>query len=149
MPREKIKAGHGRRRIDLDNLTVSVLRAHQLQQSEELLRLGIGRSNDQLVFTTFDGRMINPSNFSGEFSKLVRKLSIPYINFHGLRHIHISHLLLDGHPIKVVSARAGHAWVTITLDRYGHLLPDSQEALADQFGEDLAAEMERVENTDR
>ena len=143
------KTKHGRRKISLPSITVQALRAHMMKQSEELLRLGVGRDNDALVFTTVDGQMRNPWSLSDEFSTIVRKLAIPYISFHGLRHTHISHLLEDGHPIKTVSSRAGHASVSITLDIYGHLLPDSQERLAAAYGADLEHLMKRAENTDR
>jgi len=144
-----VKTKHGRRKISLPPITVQALRAHMTEQSEELLRLGVGRANDALVFTKVNGQMRNPWAFSDEFSSFVRKLTIPYVSLHGLRHTHISHLLEDGYPIKTVSSRAGHASVSITLDVYGHLLPDSQEKLAAAYGADLEYLMERAENTDQ
>jgi integrase len=51
--------------------------------------------------------------------------------FHGLRHTHITHLLKAGVPVHVVSARAGHARASITLDAYSHLLGGEDEAAAD------------------
>jgi integrase len=144
-----VKTKHGRRKISLPPITVQAFRAHMTQQSEELLRLGVGRANDALVFTKLNGEMRNPWGFSDDFSTFVRNLDIPYVSLHGLRHTHISHLLEDGYPIKTVSSRAGHASVSITLDVYGHLLPDSQEKLAAAYGADLEQLMERAENTDR
>ena len=46
---------------------------------------------------------------------------------HSLRHTHLSHLLAAGVNVKIVSERAGHASVVITLDRYSHSLPGLQE----------------------
>jgi hypothetical protein len=34
---------------------------------------------------------------------------------------------------KEVAARAGHAWVSFTLDRYGHLHPEADTALRDRL----------------
>jgi integrase len=62
---------------------------------------------------------------------------VPQITLHGLRHTHITHLLMDGVPINVVSKRAGHSTVTITLDVYGHVLEESQQELADNYGSAL------------
>ena len=45
---------------------------------------------------------------------------------HGLRHTHISHLLMDGVHVKVVSERAGHANVNITLNTYAAYIPNMQ-----------------------
>ena len=48
------------------------------------------------------------------------------ITLHGLRHTHISHLLMDGVHVKVVSERAGHANVNITLSVYAAYIPSMQ-----------------------
>ncbi len=68
------------------------------------------------------------------------------ITFHGLRHTHISHQLMDGVHVKVVSEQAGHANVSITLSVYATFIPTLQDdaaagvdawlrqALADQVG---------------
>ena len=45
------------------------------------------------------------------------------ITLHGLRHTHISHLLMDGVHVKVVSERAGHANINITLSVYAAYIP--------------------------
>ena len=42
------------------------------------------------------------------------------------------------HP-KAIQARMGHSSINVTLDRYGHLLPELDEAIAIGFGERLAA----------
>ena len=39
-------------------------------------------------------------------------------------------LQAGAHP-KLISARLGHSSVTVTLDRYGHLFPSMEEALAE------------------
>jgi integrase len=50
-----------------------------------------------------------------------------------------THLLMDNVPIKVVSERAGHSSVTITLDTYGHVLPDMQKSVAELIDKRLQA----------
>jgi integrase len=42
------------------------------------------------------------------------------------------------HP-KLISARLGHSSIQITLDRYGHLFPSVEEALADALDAEFAA----------
>jgi integrase len=58
---------------------------------------------------------------------------------HGLRHTHITHLLRSGVPVHVVSARAGHANPTVTLNIYAHLLPGQQEQAANVIDAALRA----------
>ena len=54
------------------------------------------------------------------------------ITFHGLRHTHISHQLMDGVHIKIVSERAGHASISTTLAVYAAFIPNMQaDAAAD------------------
>jgi integrase len=38
-----------------------------------------------------------------------------------------------GAHVKLISARLGHSSVQITLDRYAHLFPSVEEALAEQL----------------
>jgi integrase len=46
------------------------------------------------------------------------------VTFDGLRHTHISHLLLHGVHLKVASERAGHADVTVTMTIQATFLPN-------------------------
>ena len=38
---------------------------------------------------------------------------------------------MEGVPIKVVSERAGHSSIAMTLDKYGHVVPDMQQNAAE------------------
>ena len=62
----------------------------------------------------------------------VAEIDIKPITFHGLRHSHITLLLKSGVPVHVVSARAGHAKPSITLDTYSHLLGGEDNDVAKQ-----------------
>ena len=58
--------------------------------------------------------------------------------FHDLRHTSVALAIAeDAHP-KAIQARMGHSSINVTLDRYGHLLPELDEAIAIGFGERLA-----------
>jgi integrase len=80
-----------------------------------------------MVFTRHDGKPVNPRNFSKEFSRIVARAGLPSVTFHGLRHIHISQLLRDGVHAKVVSERAGHSSVSVTLDIFSHVIANMRE----------------------
>jgi integrase len=41
------------------------------------------------------------------------------------------------HP-KAIQTRMGHSSINVTLDRYGHLFPELDEAIATSFNERLA-----------
>ena len=53
-----------------------------------------------------------------------------HMTFHSLRHFHATMLLRAGVPIKLVSARLGHASVTQTLNVYAHFLPEDEGVAA-------------------
>lgn len=48
---------------------------------------------------------------------------------HDLRHSHASLLIADGHSLVVISRRLGHASIQVTIDRYGHLSPELDDAV--------------------
>lgn len=53
------------------------------------------------------------------------------LRFHDCRHIHASLLVRQGIHAKVISERLGHSGISITMDTYGHIMPNAQaEAVA-------------------
>jgi hypothetical protein len=54
---------------------------------------------------------------------------LPPPRIHDLRHTAVALWIAAGASPNEVSARAGHASVSFTLDRYGHLLPEADDAL--------------------
>jgi len=122
------KTDRSRRTIALPARLVEELRSYRKEQLEYCFKLGVGRF--ELVFPNWDGSLRNPSHFTKAFSREVAAAKIPHVTFHGLRHTHITHLLRSNVPVHVVSARAGHANPTVTLNIYAHLLPGQQEGAA-------------------
>ena len=51
---------------------------------------------------------------------------LPYIRIHDFRHSHASYLIDKGVNMYKISKRLGHSGISITMDRYGHLM-DSEE----------------------
>jgi integrase len=55
------------------------------------------------------------------------------LRIHDLRHTAVALWIAAGANPKEVAARAGHSSVSFTLDRYGHLYPESDAALRDRL----------------
>jgi Phage integrase family len=55
------------------------------------------------------------------------------LRIHDLRHTAVTLWIAAGANPKEVAARAGHASVSFTLDRYGHLYPEADTALRDRL----------------
>ncbi len=125
------KTARSARTIQLPPSLAPELERHRKEQLEQRLKLGLGGRPD-LVFTSPVGSMVHPDTLSEAFANKVAELDIKPITFHGLRHSHITLLLRSGVPVHVVSARAGHAKPSITLDTYCHLLGGEDNDAAKQ-----------------
>jgi integrase len=128
------KTERSARTIKMPPALIIELERHRKEQLEERLKLGLG-GRPELVFTSPRGDMLYPDSFSEAFANKVAGLK--QITFHGLRHTHITLLLKSGVPVHVVSARAGHAKPSITLDTYSHLLGGEDNDAAKQAEEIL------------
>jgi integrase len=118
------KTTTSRRTITLPALTVEALREHRAAQAAERLRLGLGKP--ELVFGHADGSPMDPDSITKGFDRLIKSAGVGRITFHGLRHTHISHQLMDGVHVKIVSERVGHASVSVTLSVYAAFIPNMQ-----------------------
>ncbi len=85
------------------------------------------------IFTTGDGKPLQPHVLSRAFDVLQKKAKVPRIRLHDLRHTHATLLFNDGKNIKMISQRLGHSDVGITLSVYAHLAPEAQDEAADSI----------------
>lgn len=97
----------------------------------DLAKLTAGREPDELLFPAKGGGYIRHRTFWDRYWKpAAESIGGTRPRIHDLRHSHASHLLASGVPIHVVSARLGHGSIAITVDTYGHLVPDAIKAAA-------------------
>jgi integrase len=57
-----------------------------------------------------------------------RRLGLPVMTMHSLRHLHASLLLEAGLPVPQVSKRLGHATPAITMSIYAHVMRQDDDA---------------------
>ncbi len=114
-----VKTHTSRRCIDLDADTERVLRAWRRRQQRDGHPVG----TSDPIFTNQAGLPVHPESIYRLFHRQVRRLDMPRICFHGLRHTHASLLFAAGTPIKVVSERLGHANPGFTMATYQHVMP--------------------------
>lgn len=120
----------------------------QLQREQKLNQLKIGElwnNPDQYIFTSeFGGHMV-PSTPYQMFRKILRwhndkisarkdisdndkkRLLLPEITLHGLRHTSATLLISQSMDVKTVSARLGHAQTSTTMNIYAHALKSLDE----------------------
>ena len=83
------------------------------------------------VFTGRNGKQLSPLGHTRFFHNACDAANVPYRTFHCIRHSHITWLLNQGVPVKLVSERVGHANATVTLGTYAHYIPDTQSTVLD------------------
>lgn len=93
---------------------------------------------DGLVFPNGAGNPIIQSSFHTHFWKPAKAEAGVECRFHDLRHTSVALAIAEGAHPKAIQSRMGHATISITLDRYGHLFPELDEAIAVSFGERFA-----------
>src|SRR5574338_1115868 len=113
-----------------------MLRRHKERQELERALAGKRWQNLNLIFPNKVGNPLEPSNLRLDFNRLLEEAGLPKIRFHDLRHTAASLMLNHNIPVMVVSGILGHSKPSVTLDIYGHLYHQSQDAAA-QLMEDL------------
>ncbi|MGI9952162.1 tyrosine-type recombinase/integrase [Moorellaceae bacterium AZ2] len=73
------------------------------------------------LFSTEDGKQIDPRNFTRRYERLLKKARLPKFSFHGLRHTFTSLLLEKGEDLKIVQELLRHTRIDVTADIYSHV----------------------------
>jgi integrase len=133
----KPKSHSGERTIPLGPMVVHTLREW---------KLACPKSELELVFPTAKGRVEHHKNIVRVLRPVLVKAGLTdpegepkYTGLHALRHFYVSWCInrrAEGGlelPAKLVQERLGHASIVMTMDRYGHLFPRSDD------GAELAA----------
>jgi integrase len=122
---------HSTRTVSLPRFLRDMLAAHLAQPSPG------GTGPEALVFPGRTGKPLRHNLFYKRHFKKAVALALPAskhgLRFHDLRHTCASLSIAAGAHPKLISARLGHGSVQITLDRYGHLFPSIEEALAEKL----------------
>jgi integrase len=108
------KSRAGRRRVPLAKPLRSYLAAHRLR----------GQANDKgLLFADRRGEALNTTALVRRARKRWHQQGLSPIGLHECRHTYAAFMIAAGVNAKALSAYMGHSSITVTLDRYGHLMP--------------------------
>ena len=83
-----------------------------------------GAAFNERIFKDIDSRKIRDALDAG-----IEATCVPRIRIHDLRHSHVSLLIDMGYSAVAIAERTGHESTDITY-RYAHLMPDTQEKMA-------------------
>ena len=129
------KSAKSRRAVALDGPTVAMLREIRGRQILLTAELGDVYRDNGLVFPSPVGDPLDPATLTHNFQKLARRVGVPHVRLHDLRHFHATLLLQAGTHLKIVQERLGHADIGITANIYSHVSPTLQRQAADLFSE--------------
>lgn len=122
------------RTVVLDEYMLGLLRRHRHQQAVERLKMGPAWQDHDLIFPGKDGRPAGPAGLYNAVARTGKRLGMPWLRPHDLRHAHASQLLAAGWSPADVAERLGHAHAGITMALYAHALPGRQRELVQKLG---------------
>jgi len=114
------KSASGSRRVPVPAALRDELLEHRLREQRA----------EGLVFGRGPDRPFEPSGVSRRAQTAWKRCELEPITLHEARHTFASLMIAAGVNAKALSAYMGHASITITLDRYGHLMPGNEEEAA-------------------
>jgi integrase len=135
---ESTKTADSDRIVELDSLVMEALKRWRITQAEKRLAKpampdglswGLGFPSD-CIFTGPLGRPIEPSLPNKLLAAMTEKLGIGHFTIHELRHSAASLMIGAGVALPTVSRMLGHSSITITMDRYGHLVSGEKRSAA-------------------
>jgi integrase len=118
------KTHRSRRALPLPALVVPALERHKARQAKERLAAGPAWQDHGLIFTSVIGTPLEPRNVHHWFCLLRADLGLDWLRFHDLRHACATFLLANGVDPRTVMDVLGHSTIRLTMDTYGHALPE-------------------------
>jgi integrase len=126
-----------RRVLSIDPIMVDLLRGLRDGQETYAELVGVELvANPYIVTDDPRGHSPLPPSTISHRWRVVRRAceGLASIRFHDLRHTHVSELLSAGVDVRTVAGRVGHSSARMTLDRYAHVLPATDQAAAAVIG---------------
>lgn len=106
------------------------LRTYRQWQMKERTALYDAWEPTNLVFTRWNGKILNPNTVNLELKEFCKRHDLPHINPHLFRHSAASILISNGVDVLSVSQMLGHSNISTTLNTYSHALEESRQKTA-------------------
>ena len=118
---QKPKTKQSRRSVNMSPSVAKVLKAHKLKKGNP--------SGANLLFDRGNGLPKDPDSLTkNHWPQLLRTAGVrESVRLHDLRHTFCSLLLAQGASPKYIQSQLGHSSIMVTMDRYGHLMPETNQ----------------------
>lgn len=126
------KNGKGRT-LKVSHFVVDLLCQQKAEQEKMRRLVGELWHNEGYVFCNAVGEHLSPSTVYHNFKRIASDIGMPDARLHDLRHSYAVASLRAGDDIKTVQSNLGHHTASFTLDVYGHVTAQMQQASADRM----------------
>ena len=106
-------------------------------QLVKLLKIMKKESNSKYVITTRNLGMVGNRSYQRTFKFILKKVNVPYRNFHSLRHTFATNAIELEMYVKTLADILGHTNAMITLNRYSHSLLNYKIEMMNKLGKNL------------
>lgn len=121
------------RTLKASHFVVDLLRQQKAEQEEMKRLVGDLWQDEGYVFCNAFGEHLSPSTVYHNFKRIANDIGVPDARLHDLRHSYAVASLQAGDDIKTVQSNLGHHTASFTLDVYGHVTAQMQQASADRM----------------
>ena len=121
------------RTLKASRFVVNLLRQQKAEQEKMKRLVGAMWHDEGYVFCDAMGRHLSPSTVYHNFKRIANDIGVPDARLHDLRHSYAVASLQAGDDIKTIQSNLGHHTASFTLDVYGHVTAQMQQASADRM----------------
>lgn len=119
------------RSIKAPAAAIQMLKDYRMWQREQIMRIGDRWQYTDRLFTTSEGKPIHPDTITGWFHDFIKRINLPNVTIHSLRHTNATLMINSGVPITTIAARLGHANPSTTTKIYTHAIKSADAAAAE------------------
>jgi integrase len=130
---DKPKTKKSERSIPVPKILIPELKEYKQEQQKSRKVVNIELKDTDYVFNNGIAEPLEASNLRTRFYNLIKKSKIDKANIHSLRHTYATRLLELGERPEVVKELLGHSSISITLDLYAHVMPETKQAAAQKL----------------
>ena len=120
-----------RRVVQVDGDLIALLQKHKEWQENEANKIGDKWHENDRLFTTWNGKPINPGTVTKWFYNFISENNLPNVCLHSLRHTNATLMIAANTPISAVAQRLGHSTSATTSKIYIHAIQSANAAAAD------------------
>ncbi len=95
------------------------------------------KTDNNSFMLTGNSKYIEPRTMQYRFRNILKRLNLPQVNFHSLRHMFATKCVSLGIDVKTLSEILGHSSVKITLDRYVHSTMERKQSCMNLFSDNV------------